>query len=183
MFERFTKDARAAVVMAQEEARSLRHDHVGTEHVLLGVLMIGTGPGAQALRELDVDGDRIRRYVATLGAGQDDELDAEALATVGIDLAEVRRTAEEAFGPGALDRPHRPWHAGHIPFDKAAKKSLELAVRETLSHKDSEINDGYVLLGIVRAEPNPATTTLRAFGVEPDAVRTAVEQALRGRAA
>lgn len=184
MFERFTKDARAAVVMAQEEARSLRHDHVGTEHVLLGTLVISTGPGARALRGLGLDTDRVRRHVATLGAGDDDdELDAEALATVGIDLAEVRRAAEESFGPGALDQPRRRWHGGHIPFDRAAKKSLELAVREAVSHKDNEIGDAYVLLGVIRAEPNPATATLRALGVEPDAARDAIEQALRGQAA
>jgi ATP-dependent Clp protease ATP-binding subunit ClpA len=183
MFERFTKDARAAVVMAQEEARSLRHDHVGTEHVLLGTLVVSTGPGAWALRGLGLDTDRVRRYVAGLGAGHDDDLDAEALATVGIDLAEVRRAAEESFGPGALDQPRRRWHAGHIPFDRAAKKSLELSVREALRHKDNEIGDAYVLLGVIRAEPNPATATLRALGVEPDAARDAIERELRGQAA
>ena len=186
MFERFTKDARAAVVMAQEEARSLRHDHVGTEHVLLGALMVSTGPGVRALRGLGLDTDRVRRYVATLGAGHDDDLDAEALATVGIDLDEVRRATEQAFGPGALDgvvHCSRPWRAGHIPFDRAAKKSLELSLREAVRHKSSEINDAYVLLGIIRAEPNPATATLRALGVEPDAARDAIEHELRGQAA
>jgi len=183
MFERFTKGARAAVVMAQEEARALRHDHVGTEHVLLGILAIDTGPGARALGTLGIGFEPARSYVAGLGAAHDDALDADALATVGIDLAEVKRAAEESFGPGALDRPHKRFQSGHIPFDPTAKKALELAVREVIQHQGKEINDGYLLLGIVRGEPNPATATLRALGAEPGAVREAVERELRNQAA
>jgi ATP-dependent Clp protease ATP-binding subunit ClpA len=183
MFERFTRGARAAVVMAQEEARALRHDHVGTEHVLLGILAIDRGPAAAALTSLGVAFEPARVYVAGLGHEHDNALDADALATVGIDLAEVRRATEESFGPGALDRPTKPFQAGHIPFDPAAKKTLELAVREALHRKDTEINDGHILLGVIRAEPNPATATFRALGVEPDAVREAVERELPHRAA
>ena len=184
MFERFTRDARSAVVMAQEEARSMRHDHIGTQHVLLGILVVkADGPGGRALRELGVDVDRLRQFVAAQGAGHDDDLDAEALATVGIDLDEVRRATEQAFGPGALDRPQRPWQGGHIPFDPASKKSLELAVREALHRGDKEINDGHMLLGIIRAEPNSATMALKALGHPPAAVREAVERALGDQAA
>lgn len=183
MFERFTKGARAAVVMAQEEARALRHDHVGTEHILLGILAIDRGPAAAALGSLGVAFEPARAYVAGLGREHDDALDADALATVGIDLAEVKRAAEESFGPGALDRSPRPFQAGHIPFDPAAKKVLELAVREVVHRKDTELNDGHILLGVVRGQPNPATATLRALGVEPDAVREAVERELPHRAA
>ena len=63
--------------------------------------------------------------------------DAEALATLGIDLDEVRRQVEDAFGPGALERTRAasgrgaPF-GGHIPFERAAKKALELALREAL---------------------------------------------------
>ncbi|MGA8115041.1 MAG: Clp protease N-terminal domain-containing protein [Actinocatenispora sp.] len=183
MFERFTKEARAAVVMAQEEARALRHEHTGTEHVLLGILTIGTGPAYRALHSLGVESEPVRQHIAGLGGAHDDDLDADALATVGIDLAEVRRATEETFGPGALDRPNRPLQGGHIPFDPAAKKSLELAVRETLRHKSSEITNAHMLLGVLRAEPNPATVTLRAFEVDLTALRDALERELRDPAA
>jgi len=184
MFERFTRDARAAIVMAQEEARGMRHGHIGTEHVMLGILYVdGGGPGERALGELGVDVDRLRAYVAAQGAEREDELDAEALASVGIDLEEVRRATEQAFGPGALDRPQRPWQSGHIPFDQHAKKTLELAIREALHRGDKEISDAHVLLGIVRGEPNPATRALKSFGVEPAALREAVERALGDQAA
>ena len=49
MFERFTERARQAVVLAQEDARSLRHSHVGTEHLLLGLLREEEGLAARVL--------------------------------------------------------------------------------------------------------------------------------------
>jgi len=62
MFERFTDQARRAVVLAQEEARMLNHDHIGTEHILLG-LMEGDGVAAQALRRLGVTEQAARQRV------------------------------------------------------------------------------------------------------------------------
>jgi ATP-dependent Clp protease ATP-binding subunit ClpA len=55
MFERFTDRARRVVVLAQEEARMLRHNYIGTEHLLLGLIAEGSGVGAKALETLDVD--------------------------------------------------------------------------------------------------------------------------------
>jgi len=49
MFERFTDRARRVVVLAQEESRRLQHDHIGTEHLLLGLLAVESGPGYAAL--------------------------------------------------------------------------------------------------------------------------------------
>jgi len=70
MFERFTDQARRAVVLAQEEARMLHHDHIGTEHILLG-LIEGDGVAAQALRRLGVTGQAARQQVEeTVGRGQ-----------------------------------------------------------------------------------------------------------------
>jgi ATP-dependent Clp protease ATP-binding subunit ClpC len=60
MFERFTDRARRVVVQAQEEARMLGHDHVGTEHILLGLIHEREGAAAQVLSDLgaDLDGER-----------------------------------------------------------------------------------------------------------------------------
>ena len=55
MFERFTDRARRVVVLARQEARQLNHDHVGTEHILLGLLREGEGVGVKALVALGVD--------------------------------------------------------------------------------------------------------------------------------
>jgi hypothetical protein len=71
MFERFTDRARRVVVLAQEEARMLDHDYIGTEHLLLGLIREGEGVAAKALRALDVDLDTLRREVeALVGRGQ-----------------------------------------------------------------------------------------------------------------
>ena len=64
MFERFTDRARRAVVLAQEEARELGHDHVGTEHILLGMLRDGTGVAASALISLGITREAARDAVA-----------------------------------------------------------------------------------------------------------------------
>jgi prophage maintenance system killer protein len=63
MFHRFTDRARRAVHLAQEEARLLRHDYVGTEHLLLGLLYEGTGVAARALESLGVSREDVRGQV------------------------------------------------------------------------------------------------------------------------
>ena len=60
MFERFTEAARAVVIQAQFEARDLRHDHVGTEHLLVALLADETGPIAAALHDRGIDQARVR---------------------------------------------------------------------------------------------------------------------------
>jgi ATP-dependent Clp protease ATP-binding subunit ClpA len=71
MFERFTDRARATVVLAQEEARLLRHDYIGTEHVLLGLIHEGEGLAAQALRALNISLDSVREQVTEIiGEGE-----------------------------------------------------------------------------------------------------------------
>ena len=54
MFERFTNQSRRVVVLAQEEARMLDHNYIGTEHLLLGLLHEGRGSAARALKAMDV---------------------------------------------------------------------------------------------------------------------------------
>lgn len=65
-FVRFTADARAAVVKAQEEARELRHNFIGTEHLLLGVLAVADGQVAELLSLHGVRTDSVRPQVKQL---------------------------------------------------------------------------------------------------------------------
>ena len=70
MFERFTDRARRVVVMAQEEARLLNHDYIGTEHILLGLIHEGKGVAARALASLGMRLDSVRsQVVETIGQG------------------------------------------------------------------------------------------------------------------
>ncbi len=71
-FERFTERARQVVVLAQEEARALGHEHVGTEHLLLGVLRVDDGLAARALNSLGITTEVVRREVErVVGRGAD----------------------------------------------------------------------------------------------------------------
>jgi ATP-dependent Clp protease ATP-binding subunit ClpC len=70
MFERFTDQARRVVVQAQEEARTLGHNYIGTEHILLGLLSEREGLAAQALSSLGISLDAAREQVVEIaGAG------------------------------------------------------------------------------------------------------------------
>ena len=60
MFERFTERARQVVVLAQEEARTLKHNYIGTEHILLGLLREEEGLAARVLESLDITVERVR---------------------------------------------------------------------------------------------------------------------------
>ena len=71
MFERFTDRARRVVVLAQEEARRLNHNYIGTEHILLGLIQEGEGHAAKALEELNINIDSVRsEVVEIIGEGQ-----------------------------------------------------------------------------------------------------------------
>ncbi len=71
MFERFTDRARRVVVLAQEEAKGLNHNYIGTEHILLGLIKEGDGIAAKALAELSISIDNVREQVQDMiGQGQ-----------------------------------------------------------------------------------------------------------------
>ncbi len=71
MFKRFTAQARQTIVLGQEEARMLRHDHMGTEHVLLGLLAEGEGIAAQALQRAGITLDSARAEIEEIiGCGE-----------------------------------------------------------------------------------------------------------------
>jgi ATP-dependent Clp protease ATP-binding subunit ClpA len=71
MFERFTDRARMVLTMAQDEARLLNHDFIGTEHILLGVVREGETAGSNVLSSLGLSLESVRNQVrATVGAGR-----------------------------------------------------------------------------------------------------------------
>ncbi len=119
VFDRLDSGARRVFEIAQHEARRLDHNYLGTEHLLLG-LNLGGGSAAGLLLERGCRPEEIRGEIITIvGRGhppphQPDEL----LATLGIDLGEVRRRVESTFGPDAVRRstlrarPRRRW-PGH----------------------------------------------------------------------
>ncbi|MBA2729292.1 MAG: Clp protease [Euzebyaceae bacterium] len=182
MFERFTDGARHTVVLAQDQARELCAAHIGTEHLLLGLLVENKGIAASALRSAGLTVEAVRaeisRVVGPDGLGHED---ADALQAIGIDLGTVRARIEEAFGPGALERAARRrgrrWRrrrtgfAGHIPFSPRAKKVLELSLREALQLRHNYIGTEHVLLGLLREGRGVATLVLARRGISSDDLR------------
>ena len=186
MFERFTDEARESVVLAQEEARSLRHGCIGTEHLLLGVAGQPAGIAARVLAQLGLDASTIRNdIVAQVGEGGDfDHQDEDALRALGIDLDDVRRAVEDSFGPGALERPiapagrglcDTPWVGGSIPFSPRAKKSLQLALRWTRVTRRGRIGAEHVLLGLAAERDGLGARILRSHGIDATRLRAAIE--------
>jgi ATP-dependent Clp protease ATP-binding subunit ClpA len=175
MFERFTFEARQTVVGAQHEARRLHSVRIGTEHLLLALLIQPT-PSAAVLTRHGLGRDEVteavRRYVG------DGDLDAEALTALGIDLDAVRSTVEASFGPGALDRPSGSRVGGHIPFTPRAKKVLELSLREAIAMKSKSIADGHIALGLLREGEGLAMKVLADRGVDTVELRRDLTAAL-----
>lgn len=169
MFEQFSKSARAAVTTTQNVARATGTRRIDTRHLL--VALLNSDPEVrEAINRVGANPDQVASKV-TDGL-RESGLDAGALASVGIDLNEVRARTDAVFGEGALDGASRP--KGHLPFTKDAKKALELALRETIRLSARRIDGGHLLLGILRAE-STGHHALFGAGIDPRALRRAVE--------
>jgi ATP-dependent Clp protease ATP-binding subunit ClpA len=170
MFERFTRSAREVVTGAQDEARDLGHGYIGCEHLLIATAAQPDGAARSALLAAGATPESLRAAAIEI-VGHGSRLDAGALATLGIDLDEVRRRVERAFGPGALER-RRGCRDGHIPFTPRSKQALEKSLRAAARRGEREIRSEHILLGILDTPDNAGTTILERVGVSPDALRT-----------
>lgn len=105
MLERLDSHARRIFVLAQHEARDLNHRYLGTEHILLA-LARGEDTAAKLLAASGCGPDEIRaEIISIIGHGQPEQRDADSLlATLGIDLGEVRHCVESTFGADAVAR-------------------------------------------------------------------------------
>jgi len=187
MFERFTDEARAVVVGAQDQSRRLRHNYIGTEHILLSLSATEGDTGA-LLRAHGVTPDAVEAVIRRLLAVKPARpaLDREALAAIGIDLDQVIERIEAAFGPLAMEprTQRRRWRrrsascpplgrGGHIPFTPRAKKCLELSLREAIALHDRNIGTEHLALGLTRGD-GLAPQILAALGVSPRALHTEI---------
>ncbi len=172
MFERFAQTARQAVIDARQEAARAGQEKVGSEHVLVGLLR-EPGPASDALTAAGLDAESLR---ARLPRGDHEiraDLDADALATLGIDLDAVRRAADAAFGRGSLDGARVPGRS-RLPFAQDAKQSLAGAAREAVHRSHRQITSGHLLLGILDQKRNGALTLLAEAGADIAALRADV---------
>jgi ATP-dependent Clp protease ATP-binding subunit ClpA len=177
MFEKFHHDARAAVVLAKHEADAAGQPTISSEHLLLG-LLAQPGPAADALRAAGVDAADLRRRAGADGGGESQPLDADALASLGIDLDAVRRATDAAFGRGALDRAGEPSRGRRRPsrprMMPEVKRALERALHLAMLRRDGSISAAHQLLGILEGPPSPAVADLTAAGVDIAALQADV---------
>jgi hypothetical protein len=108
MFERFTNQSRRVVVLAQEEARKLDHNYIGTEHLLLGLLHEGRGSAARALEAMDVTLVAARdQVVAIIGQGKEEPsghipFTPRAKKSLELSLREALQLGDGYIGTGHL---------------------------------------------------------------------------------
>ena len=170
MFERFTQQAREAVSTALSESRNLGADRLGCEHLLIALASGPEGAAAAALNAAGLGDDTLRAMVRQQTTRP---LDADSLAVVGIDLDEVRRAAEAAFGPGALDR--RTGTAGkdrrRTRMTTECVRVIHLAVRQAQRAQDRAISSGHLLIGLIDQGENTALLLVAKAGVDRHALR------------
>ncbi len=146
MFERFTRQARLAVMAAVDEAEARGESHVGTEHVLVGIAAI-----APALMPEHSAADLRAGLVA---------LDGAALEAVGVDLADRVR-----LGPG-------PGRKQRLRFTHGAREVLEEALREGVRLRHRHLGPEHMLLAITRRPSTDAAWALLVqLAVDPERLR------------
>jgi hypothetical protein len=181
MFEHFTRDARQ-VILASVRSAADEGAPAGPRHLLLA-LATDDGPGGRVLAGYGVTATRLRATATDAGgtrrAGLTDT-EIAALRTVGIDADEVFRRIEEAFGPDAFEEPDPPVtpaprrRRGLVggPFDRDARKVVELSLREAIALRDRRIGSEHILLGLLRAGvPGRLSDVLAEHGVTYDDAR------------
>jgi ATP-dependent Clp protease ATP-binding subunit ClpA len=194
MFERFDPDARDVLVRAQAEAHRLHHGWLGCEHLLLAL----TSDRAQARHTLNAYGvthSTVDRAIETLvGRGV---TDADALASIGIDLGEVRARVDAVFGPGALESvviTKRRWRlprrskrcgaprstrllpAGQLPFTPRSKRCLQIAA-DTATAGLVEV--GHLAIAVTSQTDTMASQILQHLDVDLPELRAQLERDAR----
>ncbi|HEY2059862.1 MAG TPA: Clp protease N-terminal domain-containing protein [Amycolatopsis sp.] len=180
MFERFTIDARMAVVEAQIVARELGSREISPQDVFAGLARTENGDARRLLEQLGVSQaellaelERIRRR------GGISDADVEALTEFGIDVDQIVERIEQTHGEGALAGGGKRGRRGHIPFTGEAKKTLELSLREAVKLGDKHLGQEHMLLALVQ-QKGAVADLLAARGVDYLSVRRAVGQRAAG---
>lgn len=181
VFERFGQDLRTAVVLGSEEAKALGASRVRPEHLLAGLVLERDGRGARLLDEHGLDQSTLRRLLERR-TGPDK--DREALATVGIDVDQVRSSVEATFGSGALDRVRLHPRRHHLPFEPATKRVFHGTLRRHRAAGDrrARLDGVHLLLALLDADDPGVVDILDGAGVDPADLRRAAEAALGGAA-
>ena len=154
----FTERVRRVLSRAREEAVALRHEYVGTEHILLALLE-GGGVAQATLENLGVNTAAVRKKVFdTVVPGR-----ADSTSTVGVSGGILEAIADTIFTRGP-----------DLPYTSRAKKVLELAMSEARNLRHSYVGTEHLLLGVMREERGVGAQVLASFGLSVPSVRDEV---------
>lgn len=170
MFERFSSEARAAVIRAQARARARATARNGREVTCVDLLQALAEPESSVAETLGARG--LTPDTLTVRDG-----DAEALRTLGIDLDAIREAVETTFGAGVLEQ--GPSSRGHLPFARRTKKALELSLRETIRLHSRTIGAAQLALGVLRADDPEVARLLARQQVDVPSLRADLEEQAR----
>jgi hypothetical protein len=191
-FDRCDRDTLAVLDAGFAEARRLGHDWLGTEHLLLA-LVGQRGVLPEPVAEL-LPAEAAVRGALSRHTGEQPRLpQGELLATLGIDLDDVRAAVRRTFGAEAVERlrrpVHQPWQpwrrpsracmsllAGQMVLAPRVKRALELAWEDAARRQRDAIDPAGLLLGMVEVE-GLAARLLVDVGVPLDDVRVAIARA------
>jgi hypothetical protein len=181
MFEKFAADARQTIVAAKAKAEARGDRQVGAAH-LLYALTVTDGVASRVLAGLGVRAAVAEQALGSAGGGAS----AEALRTIGIDLDEVRRKAEESFGEGALDRVlpgsasnglARRWSGERGSLDRDVRTALGMSLTAARALHSGHLGTEHLLLGLVGAgerSPSAVPGLLARVGLDAMRVRERV---------
>lgn len=176
MFNKFSNPARAAVIAAYQRAKVGGARRIEPIHLLGGIAESG-GPGEAALAAAGVEPDRLDTQADT-----SDPLDADALASLGIDLDAVRENVEKSFGQGALDASAAPARMGRLPMSASAKAALGRSLRNARRSRHRWLDTGHLLLGVLDEGDSVVRAALDRAGADVDDVRADVLRRIRAEA-
>ncbi|WP_369172324.1 Clp protease N-terminal domain-containing protein [Streptomyces sp. R28] len=174
MFERFTKDARAVVTGAVEQAERGGAQTVDAGHLLLALLDREGSRASFALAALG-GGQWLESVRLALGEAQRrgglSQAETDALAGLGIDVGEIVARVEEVHGVGAMagDRKDKGWWSGRRSISREAKDVLERSLRIAVARRDRHIGDEHILLALT-SRPGVPAEVLADHGVTYEAL-------------
>jgi ATP-dependent Clp protease ATP-binding subunit ClpA len=175
MFEKFTPDAREAVVEATRDAQEVDAPEITPLHILVALLRFPESGAARVLAGLGVSREDLAaeaRRVRRRGGITD--ADAEALQEFGIDVERIIDQIERGRVPAAFaEKPGRRSRRRHLPFADESKRTLQVCLKEVIDLGARQIGSEHLLLALA-AQRGPAADVLAGFHVDAPRLRQAL---------
>jgi ATP-dependent Clp protease ATP-binding subunit ClpA len=182
MFERFTPEAKAVLVEAQDAAIDFGSTYITPAHLLYGCAKGRESTAGEPLHNCGITGESVLEVVPRAERAEHAVIDPDALRAIGIDYDRVKNAVDEAFGDGALasspDRRVRAEARRRPPFTTEAKRSLELSLRVALELHDRRIRPGHLLLGLLRLDDDSISRVVEQQGASIAGLSATVLQRL-----